>query len=174
MESGDKYNRKSKSLGLLCENFISTYGQVHGDIISLDDASFRLCVPRRRLYDVVNVLESVHIVSRQQKNRWPPLSLNSSRSHTSITKFGPSIGCLVLENISTTFRLPRKHLLKLETHIWTACWARLMGKGIGLTEICKISTLSIVSKQHCTIHEVKTRISWIYTTFEFKSHFHSW
>eukprot|EP00884_Botryococcus_braunii_P023178 jgi/Botrbrau1/9544/Bobra.0089s0005.1 len=70
MESGDKYNRKAKSLGLLCENFIGTYGQVHGDIISLDDASLRLGVPRRRLYDVVNVLESIHIVSRQQKNRY--------------------------------------------------------------------------------------------------------
>jgi hypothetical protein len=67
---GEKYNRKAKSLGLLCENFINAYGDGSVDVISLDDASERLDVPRRRLYDIVNVLESVQIVSRQQKNRY--------------------------------------------------------------------------------------------------------
>ncbi|KAK9039531.1 hypothetical protein V6N11_014729 [Hibiscus sabdariffa] len=55
------YCRKEKSLGLLCSN-VQTIG--------LDDAASKLGVERRRIYDVVNILESIGVVSRKGKNQY--------------------------------------------------------------------------------------------------------
>ncbi|PIN05698.1 Transcription factor E2F/dimerization partner (TDP)-like protein [Handroanthus impetiginosus] len=73
MESGSKdipYCRKQKSLGLLCSNFLSLYNREGVETIGLDDAASRLGVERRRIYDIVNVLESVGILARKAKNRY--------------------------------------------------------------------------------------------------------
>ncbi|CAI9753907.1 unnamed protein product [Fraxinus pennsylvanica] len=72
-ESGSKYTpycRKQKSLGLLCSNFLSLYNRDGVETIGLDDAASRLGVERRRIYDIVNVLESVGILARKAKNRY--------------------------------------------------------------------------------------------------------
>ncbi|KAL6497448.1 E2F/DP winged-helix DNA-binding domain [Orobanche gracilis] len=72
-ESGSReipYCRKQKSLGLLCSNFLSLYNRDGVETIGLDDAASRLGVERRRIYDIVNVLESVGILSRKAKNRY--------------------------------------------------------------------------------------------------------
>ncbi|XP_077230961.1 E2F transcription factor-like E2FE isoform X2 [Tasmannia lanceolata] len=72
-ESGSRhhtYSRKQKSLGLLCSNFLSLYN--HDDVhsVGLDEAASRLGVERRRIYDIVNVLESVGVLARKAKNQY--------------------------------------------------------------------------------------------------------
>lgn len=64
------YSRKQKSLGLLCSNFLGLYNQEGVESIGLDDAASRLGVERRRIYDIVNVLESVGILARKAKNQY--------------------------------------------------------------------------------------------------------
>ncbi|TKY73456.1 E2F transcription factor E2FE [Spatholobus suberectus] len=64
------YSRKQKSLGLLCTNFLSLYNKEDVRLIGLDDAASRLGVERRRIYDIVNVLESVGVLARKAKNQY--------------------------------------------------------------------------------------------------------
>ncbi|KAF8399350.1 hypothetical protein HHK36_015215 [Tetracentron sinense] len=64
------YSRKQKSLGLLCSNFLSLYNRDDVESIGLDDAASRLGVERRRIYDIVNVLESVGVLAKMAKNRY--------------------------------------------------------------------------------------------------------
>lgn len=80
------YNRKERSLSLLAEMFIQLYGDGKTSTICLDQAASQLSVERRRIYDIVNVLESLDIVSREAKNRYSwngltrvPAALNSLR-----------------------------------------------------------------------------------------------
>ncbi|KAF0903232.1 hypothetical protein E2562_025799 [Oryza meyeriana var. granulata] len=64
------YSRKQKSLGLLCTNFVALYDREDVESVGLDDAAMRLGVERRRIYDIVNVLESIGMLVRRAKNRY--------------------------------------------------------------------------------------------------------
>ncbi|NXX44892.1 E2F7 factor, partial [Tricholaema leucomelas] len=67
-------SRKQKSLGLLCQKFLARYPSypmsTEKTTISLDEVASVLGVERRRIYDIVNVLESLHLVSRVAKNQY--------------------------------------------------------------------------------------------------------
>ena len=57
-------------LMLLCEKFQARFGAPAANgssLIMLNQAAIELSVPRRRLYDIINVLEAVEIVSRTGK-----------------------------------------------------------------------------------------------------------
>nr|XP_057945365.1 transcription factor E2F8 [Doryrhamphus excisus]XP_057945366.1 transcription factor E2F8 [Doryrhamphus excisus] len=73
-ESERLISRKEKSLGLLCRKFLARYPDfpdpTHTNDICLDDVATELSVERRRIYDIMNVLESLHMVSRSAKNRY--------------------------------------------------------------------------------------------------------
>ncbi|XP_009615456.1 E2F transcription factor-like E2FF isoform X3 [Nicotiana tomentosiformis] len=64
------YSRKEKSLGLLCSNFLKLCDREGVDSIGLDNAADQLGVERRRIYDIVNILESVGVLSRKAKNQY--------------------------------------------------------------------------------------------------------
>ncbi|XP_039217392.1 transcription factor E2F8 isoform X2 [Crotalus tigris] len=77
--SGEEYeksqpSRKEKSLGLLCHKFLARYSSYpnfsKNNEICLDQVAEDLNIERRRIYDIMNVLESLHMVSRFAKNRY--------------------------------------------------------------------------------------------------------
>ncbi len=63
-----KVSRKQKSLGLLCEKFMSRFPESVGEgekcEIPLDDLAKQMATERRRIYDIVNVLEAVQMMTK--------------------------------------------------------------------------------------------------------------
>jgi transcription factor E2F7/8 len=65
-----KVRRREKSLGELCKRFVQLYGHDQEPIISLDFTTQKLGVERRRIYDIINILEIFDVVARLGKNTY--------------------------------------------------------------------------------------------------------
>jgi len=71
-------SRKDKSLGVLCQSFMELYKDAppnrddNGAVVEIVEVAEHLGVKRRRIYDIINILESIDIVARVRKNtyRW--------------------------------------------------------------------------------------------------------
>ena len=68
-------SRKEKSLAVLCLNFMAVarevpYSQDGMKIIEIQQIAEQLGAKRRRIYDIINILESVNIVERVKKNTY--------------------------------------------------------------------------------------------------------
>ena len=70
------YNRKEKSLGELCRRFLQLYGSIGENLLFLDQCTKELVVERRRIYDIINILESFFVIQRQAKNAYKWLGIN--------------------------------------------------------------------------------------------------
>jgi transcription factor E2F7/8 len=64
-------------LGELCKRFLQLYGCEGTEILFLDQCTKELSVERRRIYDIINILESFNVISRQAKNayKWQGIDL---------------------------------------------------------------------------------------------------
>ena len=65
-ESGQ---RKTRSLGALCEAFLGMYCQRDGHIVHVDQAAKSLGVERRRIYDILNVLPGLGLFTKHVKSQ---------------------------------------------------------------------------------------------------------
>ncbi|XP_076826585.1 transcription factor E2F3-like [Brachyhypopomus gauderio] len=60
--------RYDTSLGLLTKKFVQLLGQSADGVVDLNQAADILKVQKRRLYDITNVLEGVHLIKKKSKN----------------------------------------------------------------------------------------------------------
>ena len=70
LTAGGNYSRKEKSLGELCRRFLLIYGKQSQDFLLLDQCTEKLEVERRRIYDIINILESFSVIQRAAKNSY--------------------------------------------------------------------------------------------------------
>ncbi|KAL4480520.1 hypothetical protein ABPG72_022275 [Tetrahymena utriculariae] len=64
------YSRREKSLEELSKKFLSLFLDKEESMLSLDKITNQLGVERRRIYDIINILESLKLVSRKGKNNY--------------------------------------------------------------------------------------------------------
>jgi len=64
---GDR-NRADTSLGILTKKFVDLLQESPDGVVDLNDASNRLAVQKRRIYDITNVLEGIGILEKKSKN----------------------------------------------------------------------------------------------------------
>ncbi|KFV62126.1 Transcription factor E2F3, partial [Dryobates pubescens] len=70
--------RYDTSLGLLTKKFIQLLSQSPDGVLDLNRAAEVLKVQKRRIYDITNVLEGIHLIKKKSKNniQWMGCSLS--------------------------------------------------------------------------------------------------
>jgi hypothetical protein len=71
-----RVSRKDKSLGLLADNFLQLFASGSCTTVELEGVATRLGVGRRRIYDIVNVLESLDVVQKDRASSYTWLGLS--------------------------------------------------------------------------------------------------
>ncbi|TWW79469.1 Transcription factor E2F3 [Takifugu flavidus] len=76
-KSPPEKTRYDTSLGLLTKKFVELLGQSSDGVLDLNLAAETLQVQKRRLYDITNVLEGIHLIKKKSKNniQWMGCSL---------------------------------------------------------------------------------------------------
>ncbi|XP_068414886.1 transcription factor E2F3 isoform X2 [Eschrichtius robustus] len=77
-DSPKKKTRYDTSLGLLTKKFIQLLSQSPDGVLDLNKAAEVLKVQKRRIYDITNVLEGIHLIKKKSKNnvQWMGCSLS--------------------------------------------------------------------------------------------------
>ncbi|MEQ2218821.1 E2F transcription factor 3, partial [Xenoophorus captivus] len=76
-KSPHEKTRYDTSLGLLTKKFVDLLAQSSDGVLDLNLAAETLQVQKRRLYDITNVLEGIHLIKKKSKNniQWMGCSL---------------------------------------------------------------------------------------------------
>ncbi|XP_008321434.1 transcription factor E2F3 isoform X2 [Cynoglossus semilaevis] len=76
-KSPPEKTRYDTSLGLLTKKFVELLAQSSDGVLDLNRAADTLKVQKRRLYDITNVLEGIHLIKKKSKNniQWMGCSL---------------------------------------------------------------------------------------------------
>ncbi|KAG9276156.1 transcription factor E2F3 isoform X1 [Astyanax mexicanus] len=77
-KSPSEKTRYDTSLGLLTKKFVQLLGQSSDGVVDLNQAAEVLNVQKRRLYDITNVLEGVHLIKKKSKNNIQWMGCNLS------------------------------------------------------------------------------------------------
>lgn len=67
-KSPPEKTRYDTSLGLLTQKFVQLLARSQDGVVDLNQAAESLKVQKRRLYDITNVLEGVHLIKKSSKN----------------------------------------------------------------------------------------------------------
>lgn len=160
------YNRKEKSLEELSRKFLQMFLNSCESFISLDRITDSLGVERRRIYDIINILESLNLVTRKGKNnyRWNGFSkvYETIRSFESIKQQTNSVLNMLIESNKNHFGkesqpIKREKSLKLLSIGFLSLflnWKQTMS----LEEAAK----RLNEGQNVEDHKIKTKIRRLY------------
>ncbi|KAG7470119.1 hypothetical protein MATL_G00136320 [Megalops atlanticus] len=85
-KSPSEKTRYDTSLGLLTKKFLQLLGQSSDGVVDLNRAAEILKVQKRRLYDITNVLEGVHLIKKKSKNNIQWMGCNLSEGGAELTR----------------------------------------------------------------------------------------
>ncbi|KAL7874807.1 hypothetical protein SRHO_G00057770 [Serrasalmus rhombeus] len=85
-KSPSEKTRYDTSLGLLTKKFVQLLGQSSDGVVDLNQAAEVLNVQKRRLYDITNVLEGVHLIKKKSKNNIQWMGCNLSEVGGALTQ----------------------------------------------------------------------------------------